>query len=38
MNIQLKIDHLGITDTNLDGSIRVNKSLGLSCSHVGAMS
>ena len=34
MNIQLKLDHLGIAVENLDEAIRVYELLGLSCSHV----
>lgn len=34
MDIQLKLDHLGIAVANLDEAIRVYKTLGLSCSQV----
>lgn len=34
MDIQLKLDHLGIAVANLDEAIRVYETLGLSCSHV----
>ena len=34
MNLQLKLDHLGIAVENLDEAIKVYESLGLSCSHI----
>ncbi|SPF40295.1 methylmalonyl-CoA epimerase [Candidatus Desulfosporosinus infrequens] len=34
MNLQLKLDHLGIAVANLDEAIRVYETLGLRCSHI----
>jgi len=34
MNLQLKLDHLGIAVPNIDEAIRVYETLGLSCSQV----